>query len=73
MGGVQRRMRATGVRFMALRKLITQQAAATVLCGTACVLTGLHPIIHHLEGGTLDAILDYLYATSLNAMNHRSN
>lgn len=58
---------------MRFTKLITEQAAATVFCGVACTLTGLHPFIHHLEGGTLDSFLDYLYATSLNAMNHRSN
>ena len=55
-----------------LKRAATTQVAATVFCGTACVLTAIHPIIHHLENGTLDAILDYLYATSLNAMN-RSN
>lgn len=56
-----------------LTKLITEQAAATVFCGVACTLTGLHPFIHHLESGVLDSVLDYLYAASLNAMNHRSN
>lgn len=58
---------------MRLTKLIAHQAAATVFCGTACVLTGLHPLIHHFEGGTLDAMLDYLYAASLNAMNQGTN
>ena len=55
-----------------IRQAITSQLAATCFCGVAVSLTAIHPIIHHLENGTLDAILDYLYATSLNAMN-RSN
>lgn len=55
-------------------RFLTQQAAATVFAGTALVMIGLHPIYHQLEGGTLDAVLDYVYAASLNAMNggHRA-
>lgn len=54
---------------MQFGKLITTQLAATVFAVTAVTLTGIHPFIHHLENGTLDSILDYLYVTSLNAMN----
>lgn len=55
--------------FSQLKGAVTSQVAGAVFCGTACVLTGLHPFIHHLENGTLDAMLDYLYATALNGMN----
>lgn len=51
-----------------LARLVTSQAAGCVLCSTAVTLTAIHPLIHHLENGTLDAILDYAYAYSLNAM-----
>lgn len=54
-------------------RFISSQLASAIFCGTACTLTALHPVIHHLEGGTLDAILDYLYAASLDAMNRNTN
>lgn len=56
-----------------LSRTIAQQSAGAVFCGAACVLTGLHPFIHHFEGGTLDAIFDYLYVASLDAMNRTTN
>lgn len=60
-------------RMPRLARFITSQAAATVFCGTACILTGLHPFIHHLENGTLDNILEYMYATALNGMTQTRN
>lgn len=54
---------------MRLTRFIASQAAATCFCGVAVSLTAIHPFIHHLESGTLDAILDYVYAASLDVMN----
>jgi len=52
-------------------RFIVSQAASYVFAATAVTLTALHPAIHHIENGTLDSILDYLYVTSLNAMSSK--
>lgn len=49
--------------------MIKTFVASTVWAGTALTLTAIHPLIHHMENGALDTILNYVYATSLDAMN----
>jgi len=56
-----------------MRRFLVSQVAAMVFMPTALVLTVIHPFIHELEGGTLDNILDYIYATSLDIMNRTTN
>lgn len=56
----------------ALKDLAIDQTAGMVFMGTALTISALHPFIHHIENGALDSILDYVYATSLNAMNRNN-
>jgi hypothetical protein len=62
------RLTASGVK-MKMARFLASQAAAMVFMPTALILTVIHPAIHQYELGTLDTILDYVYATSLDAMN----
>jgi hypothetical protein len=55
-----------------MHRFLLSQATGLVFVSVAVTLTAVHPFVHHMENGTLDAIIDYVYASSLDAMNRNA-